>query len=72
MAASRDRKREAERTPALPRSEQYLTLEQAAEMIQVSPRSIQRAVAAGHLRCLRAGRLLRFRLSDIAAWLGGR
>lgn len=48
----------------------YLTLEQAAERLAVSPRTIRRLVASGHVRAYRiGGRLLRIDPASLEASL---
>jgi len=48
----------------------YLTKQQVAEMLQVTPRFLERMVKSGRLRVLKVSRrLVRFRLSDIDAFM---
>lgn len=49
-----------------------LTAEEAAEYLRVSISAVYTWVSRGRLPCLRAGSLLRFRQSDLDAWLAGR
>ena len=47
-----------------------LTKQQAAEYLQVTPRYIERMVRGGRLRAFKpTGKLVRFRLSDVSAFL---
>lgn len=46
-----------------------LTDRQVAELLAVSPDTVRRWAARGELPCIRLGRLLRFRPSDVDAWL---
>jgi excisionase family DNA binding protein len=48
-----------------------LTLDDVAARWGVSPRTVQRLVRRGALRCLRIGRQMRFRPEDIAAYEKG-
>lgn len=57
---------------------QMLTIEQAAEYTQLSPRTIRRYIAEGRLMAYRAGRNIRLKPEDIDAlftptnkWSGG-
>ena len=49
-----------------------LTASEAADYLRVSVSAVYSWVARGRLPCLRAGSLLRFRQSDLDAWLAGR
>jgi excisionase family DNA binding protein len=49
-----------------------LTVTEAADYLRVSKSAIYSWVEKGRLPCLRAGSGLRFRLSDLDAWLEGR
>jgi len=51
--------------------ERLRTLQDVAEQTQLSIRTLQRAIAAGRLRCLHLGRQVRFRDQDVQAWLAG-
>ena len=52
---------------------EYLTAEQLAELLQVSPKSIFRwATEDPSMPCLRLGRAVRFPKARILAWLRGR
>lgn len=52
--------------------DELLTREQVAELLDISPLSVARMVARGELPCLRYARRVRFRASDIRAWLNAR
>ncbi len=47
--------------------EQYLTVDQAARVAQVSPRHIRRLIARGDLRVHRFGRAVRISVTDLKA-----
>jgi excisionase family DNA binding protein len=50
-----------------------LLVDEVAELARVSPDKVRRAVRAGNLDAIRIGpgaRLLRFRPTDVDAWLG--
>ncbi len=49
-----------ERQPQLPRRAALLTVQDVAERLNVSTRTVRRLVAAGRLPCIRIGRSLRF------------
>ena len=49
-----------------------LTLAQAAEYLNVSPRSLWRAVQLHEVAVVRMGRLLRFDLADLDHFVGAR
>lgn len=46
-----------------------LTLDELCELVQVSPRTVRRWLAAGTIPSLRAGTLVRFDPDEIDAWL---
>ena len=46
-----------------------LTLGEAAELLQVSPRTLRREIKAGNLTTARIGRCVRIIDTDLAAWL---
>ena len=52
-----------------PMSSGYLTVQQAAELLQRSAKTIRRAIAAGDLNAFRVGRSIRLREADVRAWL---
>ena len=49
--------------------DRLLTPRQTATLFGVSLRTIRRLVAAGELRCVRVGRLVRFHPGDVSRWL---
>jgi excisionase family DNA binding protein len=49
--------------------EQMMTVEQLAELLQVSPRTIYRLLRGGDLPALRIGHNWRFDRRDISRWL---
>jgi excisionase family DNA binding protein len=51
-------------------SERLLTVRDAAQYMGVKEKTVYAWVAAKRIRCLRAGSRLRFRQSDLDAWLG--
>lgn len=46
--------------------EQLLTIQQVADYLNVSPRTVRRLVAARRLPVVRFGRMVRFREQDLA------
>jgi excisionase family DNA binding protein len=50
----------------------YMTLDQAAELLQVSPRTVRDRVRNEGLPTLRAGTQYRFRREELIAWLEAR
>ena len=49
-----------------------MTPEQAAAYLQIAEGTVRNMAAAGDLPKVKIGRLLRFRLSDLNAWIGER
>ena len=49
-------------------SDEFLTPDDAARYICMSPQSLRRAVRRGDLRCARLGRLIRYRRSWLDNW----
>jgi excisionase family DNA binding protein len=47
----------------------YFSLADAASHISVNPATVRRWISQGHIRCYRAGRLLRVRASELHAYL---
>lgn len=47
-----------------------VTVPQAAECAQVSPRLVYDEITAGNLRAVKVGRLIRISVSALADWLG--
>jgi excisionase family DNA binding protein len=58
------------------RLDRYLTPEQVAELVQISPKTVLAAVRRGELRDIRIGNRVRFAPDEVARWLkakgGGR
>lgn len=52
--------------------EQLLTVDEAAELMRVNPRTVRRWVRAGRLDCLRAGNRILFDARSLVRWLRGR
>lgn len=64
--------------PGIPAGAKALTLEQAAEQWQISPRTLRRRIAEGRLTAYRHGRAIRLKPEDVDAlftptnkWSGG-
>ena len=49
-----------------------LTIVQVADFLCVSPKTVQRLVAAGRIPCVRFGRQIRFLPGDVFRWLEAR
>lgn len=49
-----------------PLTERLVTLEQAADLLQVSPVTVRRMVSRSELRAYRVGRFIRFDPADLA------
>lgn len=49
--------------------ERLLLAEEAAEILRVAPSWVYRAARSGQLPCVRAGRNVRFRASDVRAFV---
>jgi len=49
--------------------EKLLTNEQAADLLQVHPRSLQRMARSGEIPALKVGKFWRFRGSELDAWV---
>ena len=49
----------------------HLTRKEVAEVLDVSLKVLDRLVRDGHIECLRIGAKVRFRLSDVEAFLTG-
>lgn len=50
-------------------SETILTTEEAAKILRVSPWTVRRLASEGKMAYFRAGRLMRFRLSDVQDYI---
>ena len=49
-------------------TDEFLTSDDAAQFVHMSPQSLRRAVRRGDLRCARFGRLVRFRKLWLLDW----
>ena len=47
----------------------YISLAQAATLVSLSVRTLRRAIAAGHLRANRIGRLVRIDTAELRRWI---
>ena len=52
--------------------EQLLTLQELAQILRLSDKTIRRLVAARRLPCIRLGRVLRFRPADLLRFVEAR
>ena len=50
---------------------QFLSINQVSLMVSLSPSTIRRAVARGHLKCSRRLGKLLFQESDVRRWING-
>ena len=48
-----------------------LTVDQVAQLVQISPFTLRTAVRNGHLRVVRIGKQIRIRPADLHAWVEG-
>lgn len=53
------------RLPRMPRPDEYLTIREAADAAHVSKRTLERWLAAGVVRAVRVGRVVRIRRADL-------
>ena len=51
--------------------DQFLSINQVSRLVSLSPSTIRRAVAKGHLKCSRKLGKLLFQESDVRKWLNG-
>jgi excisionase family DNA binding protein len=51
--------------------ERHYTTSELAELLSVNPETVRRAAASGELRSVRVGRVRRYALSAVEAWLSG-
>src|SRR5438309_9562116 len=61
-----------EATPASQRFnhfERFLDSREAAALLQIHPKTLQRLARKGEIRAMRIGKLWRFRTSDLVAWV---
>ena len=56
-------------TQPVPHFERFLDSHQAAELLQIHPKTLQRLARKGEIRAMRIGKLWRFRTSDLDAWV---
>jgi excisionase family DNA binding protein len=49
-----------------------LTIRQVAVYLAVSEKTVRRLIAAGRMRCVRIGRLIRIDPGDVSRWLSAR
>jgi excisionase family DNA binding protein len=56
-------------TQPIPHFERFLDSHQAAELLQIHPKTLQRLARKGEIRAMRIGKLWRFRTSDLDAWV---
>lgn len=49
--------------------ERFLDSHQAAALLQIHPKTLQRLARKGEIRAMRIGKLWRFRTSDLDAWV---
>jgi excisionase family DNA binding protein len=52
-----------------PHFERFLNSREAAALLQVHPKTLQRLARKGEIRAKRIGKLWRFRASDLHAWV---
>ena len=51
------------------RFERFLDSREAAALLQIHPKTLQRLTRKGEIRAMRLGKLWRFRTSDLDAWV---
>ena len=56
-------------TQPVPHFERFLDSHQAAELLQIHPKTLQRLARKGEIRAMRIGKLWRFRTSDLDVWV---
>jgi len=49
--------------------ERFLDSREAAALLQIHPKTLQRLARKGEIRAMRIGKLWRFRTSDLDAWV---
>jgi excisionase family DNA binding protein len=52
-----------------PTFERFLDSRQAAALLQIHPKTLQRLARKGEIRAMRVGKLWRFRASDLHEWV---
>ena len=53
----------------IPHFERFLDSREAAALLQIHPKTLQRLARKGEIRAMRIGKLWRFRTSDLDAWV---
>jgi excisionase family DNA binding protein len=53
----------------VPHFERFLNSREAAALLQIHPKTLQRLARKGEIRAMRIGKLWRFRASDLHAWV---
>ena len=53
----------------VPHFERFLNSREAAALLQIHPKTLQRIARKGEIRAMRVGKLWRFRASDLHAWV---
>ena len=53
----------------LPHFERFLNSREAAALLQIHPKTLQRLARKGEICAMRIGKLWRFRASDLDAWV---
>ena len=56
-------------TQPVPHFERFLDSHQAADLLQIHPKTLQRLARKGEIRAMRIGKLWRFRTSDLDVWV---
>jgi excisionase family DNA binding protein len=56
-------------TQPVPHFERFLDSHQAAELLQIHPKTLQRLARKGEIRAMRIGKLWRFHTSDLDVWV---
>jgi excisionase family DNA binding protein len=53
----------------VPHFERFLNSREAAALLQIHPKTLQRLARKGEIRAMRIGKLWRFRTSDLDSWV---
>jgi excisionase family DNA binding protein len=53
----------------VPHFERFLDSREAAALLQIHPKTLQRLARKGEIRAMRIGKLWLFRVSDLDAWV---
>ena len=56
-------------TQPVPHFERFLDSHQAAALLRIHPKTLQRLARKGEIRAMRIGKLWRFRTSDLDVWV---